>query len=384
MLISCIACGHRISDRAPACPKCGTTATLKRGAEGDAPKYVSEAPSTAKRSTSPSPAHSGNMKTDGPKKSFPVGLVLFCMALGGAGVFVYTNFAGTREQSPRIVDSKGHAAVPHDPAAIQAASALDSSSGARDDNTADADSSHASESNVSNAQKRSFSPSFSCSAATSATEHAICEDEELASLDRQVAATYADALNLSGASRPELVSSQRQWVTTRDSQCSANAECLKQVMDERITQLHEIAASFSLGVRSEHNAPSNQIKALDDVLTVAGVWRYGDGTQQESDEGEWLCLELDRPSVAKSPLLEKFNGSICIANPDIAMRQMNLAPSKYREHCAYRAEGTATVELSELHQPQFDEMKGERVEASLVQVLKYEIVKPLTEEDCYQ
>ena len=121
----------------------------------------------------------------------------------------------------------------------------------------------------------------------------------------------------------------------------------------------------------------------DGTLTVTGRWRYGDGTQQESDEGEWFCLELDPSSMAKSPLLKKFEGSVCVINPERAMRQMSLASLQYRERCAYRAEGTATVELGELRQPPYDEMNGDRIEASLVRVLVHEISKPLTEEDCY-
>ena len=382
MLIDCIKCGHRISDRASACPKCSTPIALQREPISNIETPPIQKPTTEiippvnQLKVEPSAARSQQVVANRGKASLPLGAVILCLALGAAGAFAYMNLTGSDSQNPTDAESDERSSAPN-----ASANKLPT-----DQVIAVEEAKPSSASGTSPEEQRSqyFSPSFSCGAATSATEHAICGDEELARLDRETAEAYAQALSTSGESRPKLVSSQKQWLKARDSQCSENKACLKQALDERIVQLHAISAPLLVDAISEHNALDSQIKAPSDLLTVSGRWKYGDGTQQESDEGEWLCLELDPPSTTKNPLLKKFEGNICLANPERAMRQMNLAPSRYRERCAYRAEGTAIVELSELHQPPYDEMNGDRIEASLVRVLKYEIAKPLTEEDCYQ
>ena len=88
---------------------------------------------------------------------------------------------------------------------------------------------------------RSFSPSFSCSAASMASEHAICADEELAALDRGIADAYAEALRRNhGDARAKLVMSQRAWVRRRDADCGDDIACLKATMDERSAQLERL------------------------------------------------------------------------------------------------------------------------------------------------
>ena len=383
MLIDCIECGHKISDRASACPKCGTPSGSQResvrgtGAPPIQKPATEVLPAASQPKVEASSTRPQQVVANRNKAGFPVGAVVLCLALGAAGAFAYMNLTGSGSQTPKKAESDENSKAPN-------ASATQSPTSGPVVAIEEGRPSSASSTSPEKQGSQSFSPSFSCGAATSATEHAICRDEELARLDREIAEAYAQALSTSGESRPKLVSSQKQWLRARDSQCSENKACLKQALDERIAQLHAISAPLLVDAISEHSALDSQIKAPSDLLTVSGRWKYGDGTQQESDEGEWLCLELDPPSATKNPLLKKFEGNICLANPERAMRQMNLVPSRYRERCAYRAEGTATVELSELHQPPYDEMNGDRIEASLVRVLKYEIAKPLTEEDCYQ
>jgi len=69
---------------------------------------------------------------------------------------------------------------------------------------------------------RSFSPSFDCAKATVAVEKAICGNEQLSALDRQLSEVFrtasAAALLASGPELERLRSTQRNWLRTRD-QC---------------------------------------------------------------------------------------------------------------------------------------------------------------------
>ena len=66
-------------------------------------------------------------------------------------------------------------------------------------------------------------PSFDCAKAQSSAEELICQDAELASLDRSLAERYAQAVNLVGSldagaadASAELRATQRGWIKGRD------------------------------------------------------------------------------------------------------------------------------------------------------------------------
>lgn len=118
------------------------------------------------------------------------------------------------------------------------------------------------------------------------------------------------------------------------------------------------------------------------IVRVTGTWRYGDASLVDSGEGHWLIIELDSLSIERHPLFKTLNGEIAVINPSHAMKLMNLIPSKFQELCAYRAEGIATLELSDITFVEGDEMgvQGDRVEAHLMNVIDFSITKPLSEE----
>lgn len=89
-------------------------------------------------------------------------------------------------------------------------------------------------------------PSFSCEASSNAIERMICNDPALSTRDRTMAVLFAasrsDASDR-GLSQQQTV--QRQWLKTRDKQCSNDDmhACLVSAYDERLNQL-AVAALF--------------------------------------------------------------------------------------------------------------------------------------------
>jgi uncharacterized protein len=81
-------------------------------------------------------------------------------------------------------------------------------------------------------------PSFDCTKANSPSEREICQDSDLALLDRQLAEKYHATLQQS--SNPDLVTQQRGWREHRD-QCGANPSCLRERMQQRIAELSTTA-----------------------------------------------------------------------------------------------------------------------------------------------
>lgn len=78
-------------------------------------------------------------------------------------------------------------------------------------------------------------PSFDCSLAGTATEHAICGSPRLAELDRALSAAYQNALH-HGGSEAQLRAEQRNWMGQRNA-CGASEICLEQMMQQRISSL---------------------------------------------------------------------------------------------------------------------------------------------------
>ncbi len=89
-------------------------------------------------------------------------------------------------------------------------------------------------------------PSFSCGAANNAIEKLICSDPGLSTRDRTMAMLFAASrTDASGRGLSQQQTLQRQWLNTRDKQCS-NGDmhaCLVSTYDERLNTL-AIAALF--------------------------------------------------------------------------------------------------------------------------------------------
>jgi hypothetical protein len=84
------------------------------------------------------------------------------------------------------------------------------------------------------------SPSFSCSAASSPTERAICADETLWAKDRAISAIYLYARKDNNDEiRKRLLTVQREWLGVGNN-CGANTNCLNQIYDQRLRELREI------------------------------------------------------------------------------------------------------------------------------------------------
>ena len=81
-------------------------------------------------------------------------------------------------------------------------------------------------------------PSFSCGAASQQSEHTICADEQLATLDRSMAALYTRAAALT-ANRGALRTSQREFLAYRDS--LSDGSSIAAAYRVRISQLAAIS-----------------------------------------------------------------------------------------------------------------------------------------------
>jgi peptidoglycan-N-acetylglucosamine deacetylase len=91
---------------------------------------------------------------------------------------------------------------------------------------------------------RSPLPSFECSEAQTAIEHAICSDMQLAQLDRRTAEAFNMRLRLeaSGNQQPTVRAQQQAWLGQRDAACAGRADadlvsCLDPQYQLRLTAL---------------------------------------------------------------------------------------------------------------------------------------------------
>lgn len=84
-----------------------------------------------------------------------------------------------------------------------------------------------------------WAASFDCTKAGSPTEKAICKDPAVSKLDEQVAAAFKTAQGLwpAGNWAAFIRNEQRWWLKDRDRICKANAACLKQDYQRRLTFL---------------------------------------------------------------------------------------------------------------------------------------------------
>jgi uncharacterized protein YecT (DUF1311 family) len=78
-------------------------------------------------------------------------------------------------------------------------------------------------------------PSFSCSITQTATEKAICDSGMLRMLDAQIARAFLDVKRKAGASAVE---EQRGWLRSRDEICTADVDCLAEIMRTHLRSLN--------------------------------------------------------------------------------------------------------------------------------------------------
>lgn len=85
---------------------------------------------------------------------------------------------------------------------------------------------------------QTIDPSFDCTKATSSAERLICSDEQLASLDAELAKLYSE-IYAKAPNRGWLKEGQRQWLREIRDTC-ADVDCLIVVHKDRIRWLHSI------------------------------------------------------------------------------------------------------------------------------------------------
>lgn len=91
------------------------------------------------------------------------------------------------------------------------------------------------------------SPSFDCSKARSSAEKLVCEDDELASLDLEVARLFELALDgksMTSERRKLLIATQRGWVKGRDD-CWKASNLRDCVFSNYVIRIHELRQGYA-------------------------------------------------------------------------------------------------------------------------------------------
>jgi uncharacterized protein YecT (DUF1311 family) len=89
---------------------------------------------------------------------------------------------------------------------------------------------------VGRADPTHVAPSFSCKAAASPTEKAICGSPALAGYDRSVAAAYRRSLQRHADDKSTVENGQREWLATRNA-CKSDTSCISDRLQERLDLL---------------------------------------------------------------------------------------------------------------------------------------------------
>lgn len=119
-------------------------------------------------------------------------------------------------------------------------------------------------------------PSFDCRLATIASERLICDNPQLARLDREIAAAYADARGRT-AQPNAILDQQKSWIKQRDA-CGGSFGCLQASMSDRLNELSRTGPQFQ------------------PTVSASNVDRGGilDGTPSRSAQPAFGGLELSR------------------------------------------------------------------------------------------
>jgi uncharacterized protein len=151
----------------------------------------------------------------------------------------------------------------------------------------------------------SANPSFACEGSLSSTETLICNDAQLARLDRQVSRSYAAALRtLSGTARANLVASQRTFLADRD-RCPA-AACVARAYRQRSQAIEAATAAKTASCESELGK-ARADRLVRQCLNVSPATRPPCNVanscamiQSEIERGCGLLPRRDRPDYCRS------------------------------------------------------------------------------------
>lgn len=95
-------------------------------------------------------------------------------------------------------------------------------------------------SKMTNEPTQSVKPSFDCNKASTTTERLVCSDDELASLDLQLANAYKNARNSADiAGKKKILNEQKIWLKAYNL-CN-DKDCVKQNLEQRIKDLNQIS-----------------------------------------------------------------------------------------------------------------------------------------------
>lgn len=91
-----------------------------------------------------------------------------------------------------------------------------------------------------NPAQSSVKPSFDCNKASTTTERLVCSDDELASLDLQLANAYKNARNSADiAGKKKILNEQKIWLKAYNL-CN-DKDCVKQNLEQRIKDLNQMS-----------------------------------------------------------------------------------------------------------------------------------------------
>ena len=187
------------------------------------------------------------------------------------------------------------------------------------------------------AENPATGPSFDCQLASSTLDRTICNDAELAGLDRDLASRYQAALRAGDENGQALLrDTQRQWAHARAERCGLPTDgeaspdavaCLKQLYQARVADL---AALEPAGAED----PVTWVEGLWQVDSLVGV---ADATIPESAAKGFVgrLVHLRRSAVAN------LSGDSC-ASPDFRVLPGSTAITRVEIACL----GNTLVELS--------------------------------------
>lgn len=140
----------------------------------------------------------------------------------------------------------------------------------------------------------SAQPSFDCGKASNAVERAICADPELAALDVEMSAIYAQKrATVNGRAAEELVAGQRAWMRLR-GRCGGDAACLARHMRERIAELRRSSGTQVVALACP--------EALAEARAMAAGIRFAMDMPQRLTPGIGFQLGYRLQSAKPAPL----------------------------------------------------------------------------------
>jgi hypothetical protein len=159
-------------------------------------------------------------------------------------------------------------------------------------------------------------PSYDCRRASTAATRAICGNEDLSRLDREMADAFVAALSSGGDARA-LRAAQAAWIARRNA-CGANFGCLQQAMIVRTAELRG-GRTFS----ADTGFAANPAGSYAGFPPAAFPGTRGDSIQGnlpgQGDSGvEEALLRLMHPPAGLAPwAFETFEGQSHICTSDV-------------------------------------------------------------------